>query len=127
MVFDMKTRHRAFLELEAIVALGIIIVLVGALTAGIVGFARASHALVSQQQATLAAESVLNELRGGAAPAIADLEARFRDMKFDIEREPAEGDFTGLDLATVRIDAFTHGKRMASVRLSGYIPKEVKR
>lgn len=120
----MTTRRRAFLELEGIAAITILVTLIGAFTLGMFQLARSSHALISREQATLAAESVLNRLRDGATPTDDELESRFRYMTFHIERTPATGDFEGLDLATVHVEAFTFGKKTATVQLSGFVKKE---
>lgn len=112
------------MQLEAITALCMMIFVIGALAAAILGLARSSHALISRQQATLAAEAVMNELRSGDTPSTDELAKRFRDMNIHIERTPATGDFDELDRATVLVDAYTFGRKTASVRLGGFIEKE---
>ena len=121
----MRNKHqRAFLQLEAITALCMMTFVVGALAAAILGLARSSHALISRQQATLAAEAVLNELRSGDVLTEDEIETRFGDMNIRIERTSATGDFDGLDRAVVHVDALTHGRITASVRLCGFVKTE---
>lgn len=120
-------RRRAIFHLEAIVSLCIVVFLLGAFAAAVLSLARTSHALISRQQATLAAEAVLNQLRDGRPPTDEALADRFRDMEIQIEREDATGDFEGLDRVTVIVEAFTQGRRTASVRLSGVVEPEAAR
>lgn len=122
-----KPLRRAVFQLEAIAALVTIIVVIGAFTAAILGLARSSHALITRQQATLAAEAVLNDIRNGAASTPESVKTRFPDMAIRIERTPASGDFAGLDRATVQVDAFTHGRKSAGIRLSGFVQQEAAR
>ncbi|MCB9858077.1 MAG: hypothetical protein H6818_20525 [Phycisphaerales bacterium] len=117
-------RRRAFLQLEAITTMCIMIFVIGALTAAILSLARAGHAQISRQQATLAAEAVMNEVREGNAPTDDEFRERFPDMDIHIERTPAAGDFDGLDCAIVHVDAYTFGRKTASVRLRGFVEKE---
>ncbi len=123
----MKPLRRAVLQLEAIAALITIIVVIGAFTAGMLGLARSSHDLIARQQATLAAEAVLNDIRNGATAAPESLKKSFQHLEIQIERTPASGDFAGFDRATVQVDAFTHGRKSASVRLSGLVQQEAVR
>ena len=119
-----NTRRRAIFQLEAIVALGTMIFIVSAMTAAILTLARSSHALIARQQATLAAETLLNDIRDGDAPTAEEFGARFHDMEFRIDRTPATGDFAGFDRATVHVDVFTHGRKSATVRLCGFVMPE---
>jgi len=119
-----RTKRRAFLQLEAIAAMCMMIFVIGAFGLAILGLARSSHKMIARQQATLAAEAVLNDIRCGETPTQDELAERFDDMTIQIDRAAATGEFEGFDRATVSVDCFVHGRRAASVRLSGVVQKE---
>ena len=117
-------KRRAFLQLEAIAAMCMMIFVIGAFAVAVLGLARSSHKMIARQQATLAAEAVLNEIRCGETPTQDELAERFVDMTIRIDRAAASGDFEGFDRATVSVDCFVHGRHAASVHLSGVVRKE---
>lgn len=80
-----------------------------------------SGRVLARQQAMLAAEAVLNEIREGSPPDPAAFRRRFRQMEIEVRREEGAGDWDGMTLVTVRVRVVAGRGRGLSMHLSGYV------
>ena len=80
-----------------------------------------SGRLLARQQAMLAAEAVLNEIREGVPADPAETRRRFQNMDIEVRREEGAGDWAGTTLVTVRVRVVAGRGRGLSMHLSGYV------
>lgn len=107
--------------LELIVAIGLIVGVLTLFTLSITQFAGQSDVLLTRQQAMMAAEAVLNEVRNGNQPAPEAFAARFVDMTVEVSRKPGKGQWRGLTHVIVSVATTAHERTPIRVSLGGYI------
>lgn len=98
-----RPNSRAYMLLEAIVAVGLISITLACFTYAVAQSAKQQAHRQLRLRAILAAESVLNETRAGVEPSAADFARRFPGLSLCISRQPGTGDWAGLTRVTVRI------------------------
>lgn len=120
----MNRRHdiRGIIQLEAIAALTILLMVLAAFALLLFTNARGGHVLISRQRAVLAAEAVLNEARAGIRQSDDGWSERFANLKIHTSKTPATGEFVGCELWTVEAITTLHGRTTATVRLRGIVP-----
>ncbi len=116
-----SSRVRGFIVIEIALTLALVL---GMLTLFALALSRTvanSGRLLARQQAMLAAEAVLNEIREGAPPDPAAFRRRFRHMDVEVHRQDGAGDWDGTTLVTVRVRVVAGRGRGLSMHLSGYV------
>jgi len=107
--------------LEVIVALGLATGILLAFTVTIAQTTRRSNILFTRQQAMMAAEAALNEIRDGRPPSQAAFAQRFEGMRLETRTEPADGQWRRFTHVIVTVTAMANGNTPIRVRLDGYV------
>lgn len=120
--YDSGHSRRAFLLLEALVSVALLLLLISTLAWVLTEYSAHTQILRTRMRAAAVAESVLNEIRAGV-PAPQDVSGeRFKGFVVDVIRKPGEGDWLGLTLVVVRVHASTAGEHPPPLgELAGYV------
>ena len=118
----LRRHHRGgFFTVELLTSLMLVIAILAAFAYSLIQFSHLSDILMTRQRAALAAEAVLNEIRGGHEPSKTELAARFTDLTFEVHRRPGLGDWESLTLVTVEVRGTADGGVPIRVLLEGYV------
>jgi hypothetical protein len=110
--------------LEAMGALVIVAAMLALMSFVMTQLADHNRLVMTRQRATLAAESVLNELRAGEEFDAAAFGDRFPSMLATVIRTPGLGEWEGLALVQVRVDVTIHPGRVARGAARGYVRED---
>ncbi len=108
---------KGMILLDALAALGLTGVLLAAMAALVISYDRAGDHYMSHHQAQLAAESYVEHVRAGL-PAIPDTDR----ISYHVDRQPGEGDWSGLTRLSVTAEVKSRHRRAARYTVTTYLP-----
>ncbi len=119
-----QTHNRTgIMLLEVIVALGLVTGILTAFAFALSQTTRQSGILFTRQQAMMAAEAAMNDIRDGRPPSQDAFAERFSGMQLTTRTEPADGQWSGFTHVIVTVSATVNGTGSIRVRLDGYVRK----
>lgn len=120
-MYATSSTRRSFLLLEMIVATVLTAGALALFALALTQFVGYNGVLMARQNAALAGEAVLNEVRAGVEPDADHLSQRFPQMTFNITRSQGAGQWQGLDLVTIEVRTMPKYGKEISVRVCGYL------
>jgi type II secretory pathway pseudopilin PulG len=118
---SLATRSSGWILVEAVVAIGILVTILGGFSMAMQAFQRINSYHLARQQCLAAAEAQLDSLTAVGRPVPAEeIERLWPDVRTAVQQKPGEGDWEGLNL--VKVTAKTERiNKTITVSLSRYI------